>query len=138
MVSLAIAPQLHSPSPYGHDTLRRSEIWYPEFPPLALNLNEDSFLPLQSYTWGYRPLFWACFGGPRGSYLPHLTKMTVSWSGLRRIKFTFNIEVPVEQRTFGRQDDDEHTKLIEFLIDGPGGEIIERVEIFQRYPSEDD
>ncbi len=64
--------------------------------------------------------------------------MTVSWSGLRRIKFTFNIEVPVEQRTFGRQDDDEHTKLIEFLIDGPGGEIIERVEIFQRYPSEDD
>lgn len=64
--------------------------------------------------------------------------MTVSWSpGLRRIDFSFNTEVPAECRSFGRQEDSEHTERIEFPIDGPGGEGVERIEIFQRYPSED-
>ena len=134
MVSIAVAPQLHTPGAHGHDRLRRSAIWYPDLPPASLNLNEDSFLQLQSYTWGYRPLFWTCFGGPGGIYLRHLTKMAVCWSGLRRIDFSFNTEVPAECRSFGRLEDSKYTHLIEFSIDGPRGEMIERVEIFQQYP----
>jgi hypothetical protein len=138
MVSIAVAPQPDAPTPAAHkqDELRRSAIWYPDFPLASLDLNEASFPQLPSYTWGYRPLFWACFGGPGGMYLGCLTKITISWSFLRRMDFTFDREVPAECRTFGRWEDSEHTDLIQFPIDGPGGERIERVDIFQQYPSE--
>jgi hypothetical protein len=45
----------------------------------------DYVLPqVQPSTWGSRPLIWACFGGPGGIYLRHLTKVTVYWFGLCR------------------------------------------------------
>lgn len=138
MVSIAVAPQpaTQTLEAHRHDKLRRSAIWYPELPPTSLNLNEEAFPQLPSYTWGYRPLFWACFGGPGGVYLGRLTKITGCLSLLRRIDFTFQGEVPAECRTFGRWEDSEYAMLIEFPIDGPGGERIERVDIFQQYPAE--
>ena len=78
MVSITVAQQTDATRAYGHDRLRRSAIWYPDISPLVLGLNEDFFIPLQSYTWGYRPLLWVCFGGPGGIYLPNLTKVTAS------------------------------------------------------------
>ena len=121
----------------GHGRLRRSALWYPDVPPPLVSLNEDFFIPLQSYTWGYRPLFWTRFGGPGGSYLSHLTKVTASWAGgLLRMDFSFDREVPDECRRFGRHEDSENERVIEFLVDGPGGEVIDQVEVWQQYPSE--
>ncbi|KAK4243852.1 hypothetical protein C7999DRAFT_17857 [Corynascus novoguineensis] len=142
MVRIAVAPQQSqiSRAPWNDDNkLRCSAIWYPDVPPLSLDLNEDFFLPLQNYTWGFRPLFWSCFGGPGGIHLAHLTKISAGlWSGLIRLDFSFDREVPAECQSFGRHEDSEYGEGVEFPIDGPGGELIDAVEIWQRYPLEDD
>ena len=67
-------------------------------------------------------------------YLGNLTKVTASfWMGLRRLDFSFDREVPAECRSFGRHQDPKYG-VIEFPIDGPGGEVIDSVEICQQYP----
>ncbi|KAL2193987.1 hypothetical protein P885DRAFT_71777 [Corynascus similis CBS 632.67] len=138
MVRIAVAPQQSDipRAPWNdHNRLRHSAIWYPDVPPLSLDLNEDFFLPLQNYTWGFRPLFWSCFRGPGGIYLPCLTRIRAGlWAGLRRLDFFFNKAVPAECQSFGRHEDSEYGQVVEFSIDGPGGEIIEAIEIWQRYP----
>ncbi len=122
----------------GYDKFRRSAMWYPDVPAPIISLNEDFFIPLGSYTWGYKPLFWTCFGGPGGSYLPHLTKVTASCEvGLLRMDFSFDREVPHESRRFGRHEDPRFGKVVEFLVDGPGGEVIDQVEVWQEFPPED-
>ncbi|KAK4167449.1 hypothetical protein QBC43DRAFT_376620 [Cladorrhinum sp. PSN259] len=136
MVSIAV-PGRHDDSKAG--LLRSSAIWYPDVPPAALDLNEEVFVPIRNHTWGFRPLFWTCFGGPDGIYLPHLTKIAVlDWAGLGRIDFFFDREVPTECRSFGRRKDNDTEKLIELSIDGPGGEVIEAVEIRQEFPLKDE
>lgn len=137
MVSIAIPRQPDTTKAFGEDSLRRSAIWYPDVPPPVLNLNEDSFMPLQTYTWGFRPLYWACFGGPGGIYLPHLTEIT-SWGDgrLLRLEFSFDTEVPAECWTFGRIEEGDYSTFFEFRIDGPGGEVIDRVEVYQEFPPE--
>jgi hypothetical protein len=135
MVSIAIAQPRHTPTrALGHDTLKRSAIWYPDIPPPAVCVNDDFFLPIEAYTRGYRPLFQARFGGPGGMYLRNLTMLTVSfWEGLRRLDFSFDREVPAECGSFGRREDPKYAR-VEFSIDGPGGEVIDSVEIHQQYP----
>ncbi|KAK4238745.1 hypothetical protein C8A03DRAFT_33205 [Achaetomium macrosporum] len=134
MVSIAVSQQPHTTEAPEHDTLRHSALWYPDIPPPTLSLNEDCFIPLPSYTWGFRPLFWTRFGGPHGSYLQNLIKVTISFAGgVRPIDFSFNTEVPADYRSFGR-DGTEYGELIEFPIDGPGGEVIDRVKICEEYP----
>jgi len=91
------------------------------------------------FTEGYRPLFWTCFGGPGGMYLANLTKIRFILL-LGRIDFSFNRpDVPVECQSFGQACDWEHSgaERIDFDIDGPGGERIERVEILQELSIED-
>ncbi len=138
MVSIAVPQQTCvTASANGHGKLRRSALWYPNVPPPLVNLNEDFFLPLQSYTWGYRPLFWTRFGGPSGSYLSHLIKITASWAGgLLRMDFLFDRKIPDDCQRFGQHEDSENGTVIEFSVDGPGGEVIDQVEVRQHYPSE--
>ena len=118
--------------------LRRSAIWYPDVPPPTVSLNEEFYIPLESYKWGYRPLFWSSFGGPGGIYLPHLTKVTGSGAGLLRMDFSFDIEVPAVSQMFGRREDGEEENLVGFLVDGPGGEVIDKVEVWHHFPREDE
>ena len=103
-----------------------------------MSLNEELYIPLESYKWGYRPLFWSSFGGPGGIYLAHLTKVTGScWgAGWLRMDFSFDIEVPAVSQMFGRREDAEEGNLVEFLVDGPGGEVINKVEVWHYFPRE--
>lgn len=115
--------------------LRHMAIWYPTLPPKTININEAFFQGQRdcgAYLSGFRPLFWTCFGGPGGIYLRHLTKITLCCDALRRIEFSFNVGVPVESRMFGRHEDEELTEVVEFPIDGPGGEVIDQIEVEQR------
>ena len=146
MTGLAIAgyQPVHPPAGFeSHDDyhLRRLAIWYPDVPPRRLNLNERFFVAPDAYTWGYAPLFWTCFGGCGGVYLAALEKITIRGaSGC--IYFSFaNPEVPDECRSFGRiaeyADRDDETEAIELLIDGPGGEIIDKVELCEELLPDD-
>lgn len=137
MISLAIRE--HWPStirPADHENrLRNAGIWYPEIPGPDLCLHEQSFPPLDLYLDGYKPpLFWCHFGGPGGMYLSHLTRISATWScGIRRMEFCFNTEVPAEFRSLGRLEAEASQKDFDFIIDGPGGERIESIEICHEY-----
>ena len=149
MTSLAIAvsqPAIHPPTGLGiHDDsdLRRLAIWHPDVPPRRLNLNERFVVAPDAYTWGYTPLFWTYFGGCGGVNLAALEKITIRGAS-GSIHFSFsNPEVPDECRSFGRTADyadlDNETEAIELLIDGPGGELIDKVELCQEIlPADDD
>lgn len=139
MVSLAA----RQPTLPADHSLRRSAIWYPDVPSSKLSLNEGFLVAPRAYTSGYRPLFWTSFGGPGGVYLASLVKISVI-GVIDRIDFTFNnAEVPVECRSFGRIRDrvdnegDDSDEVVEFPIDGPGGEIVDRVEVHQELFLED-
>jgi hypothetical protein len=144
MVSLAVCPQASGkvPTSLGANdnsyNLRDSAIWYPQPPPTTLNLNEHLLVAPDMYTSGYRPLFWTWFGGPGGSLLSKLVKIKI-FGYIGRIDFIFSCPgMTTECQSFGRIDIDdseetenEQDKAVEFMIDGPGGETINRVEIYQ-------
>ena len=113
---------------------------YPTLPPWNLCLNEGSFPPLGCYVIGYRPLFWCHFGGPGGKYLSHLTGISVAfWAGIFRIHFSFDKEVPAEHQGLGRRKSEYGTEdVIDFSIDGPGGERIEIIKMDHYYPHPDE
>jgi U3 small nucleolar RNA-associated protein 4 len=104
MVSLAV----HSPSDFPrHITLRNSALWYPVVPPPTLCPHEDAFVSqIDYYTKRYRPLVWCNFGGIRGEYLSHLTRITLSFhhSYGFAIDFNFDQDAGPEQqhRSLGR------------------------------------
>ncbi|KAK4199266.1 hypothetical protein QBC40DRAFT_349560 [Triangularia verruculosa] len=117
-------------------TFRSSALWYPEVPPSNLRLNTSSFPHTESYSWGFKSLFWTCFGGPGGSYLSSLTN--ISWCN-DVLRFSYATDaIPVECQTFCRcprrytaeADEDD---LVVFDIEGANGERINRVEISQKY-----
>ncbi|KAI0913366.1 hypothetical protein F4823DRAFT_65340 [Ustulina deusta] len=112
------------------DTLRSLGLWYPNIPGPTLSLNESSFWPRSNHLHGYQPLVWTTFGGPGGKYLNHLIRISVTLGGgLRGIDFTYNTDVPVEYRSLGHCPPKEDAKVVDFAIDGPGGEIINAVEL---------
>ncbi|KAK3896768.1 hypothetical protein C8A05DRAFT_39683 [Staphylotrichum tortipilum] len=138
MVSIAAAqePLVETPTcSKGDDddnSLSHSAIWYPDMPPPGLALNESFLVAPDVYTSSYRPLFWSRFGVHGGMYLAALVKITIS-GATGRMDFSFpNPTVPDECRSFGRiADDGDDDETVEFPIDGPGGEIIDRVERYQ-------
>jgi len=143
MVSLAAAaprplpPTSHRTDGSNASNLRHSAIWYPDVPPPSLDLNEQFLVTPDAYTRGFKPLFWSRFGGPGGKYLPLLQKITIRRaSGCMDFSFVATADViPDGCRSFGRvadlADDDEEQGAVEFPIDGPGGEVVNRVEIGQ-------
>lgn len=144
MVSLAIARQPPTPTPTGHGihdhgALRRAAIWYPDVPPPHLNLNEEFLAAPQAYTSEYKPLFWSCFGGPGGIYLANLIEVCITEVvGCMSFHYFKRPEVPAECRSFGRVDAEEDlpendVKAVDFWLDGPGGEIIVRVKVWQAF-----
>ncbi|KAI0451515.1 hypothetical protein F5B21DRAFT_516677 [Xylaria acuta] len=111
------------------DTLRSSGLWYPDIPGSALSLNESSFFLRSNFVRGYKPLFWTNFGGPGGKYLSHLIQISVGWwNGIHHIDFRYDIDVPAEYGSLGRCPP-RITSRFYFDIDGPGGEIINAIEL---------
>lgn len=136
MVSLAVCQRMTSSTqaPQVEDKLRNLAMWYPDIPGSTLCLNDNSFLPRDHYVDGYKPLVWVSFGGPRGIYLQHLTRVSaMCWGVIHRIDFSYNKESPVEHQTFGRHKPRYFENVIDFSIDGPGGEVINAIEVYQHY-----
>ena len=144
-VAIEVNQPVHPPTGSGsHDgyDLRRLAIWHPDVPPRGLNLNESFVVAPDAYTWGYTPLFWTYFGGCGGVHLASLEKVTIRRaSGCIHFSFA-NPEIPDECRRFGRSakyaERDNKTEAVELLIDGPGGEIIDKVELCQKLLPDDD
>lgn len=115
-------------------SLRDIALWYPNIPEPGLCLNDDYFTG-EDPSVGYRPLCWNLFGGPGGIYLRSLTDIFVTCLGsLCGIEFRYNTdEVPAEWRKLGRYKSSEYEQVMRFPIDGPGGEIIEAVEVDLKY-----
>ncbi|KAI1429500.1 hypothetical protein F5Y12DRAFT_726492 [Xylaria sp. FL1777] len=128
LVSLA-TDKLPPPIPRKNG-LRSLGLWYPDVPDPALSLNESSFFRCNEFLYGCRPLFWTSFGGPGGKYLNHLIQIAVTLlGGMLRIDFEYDIDVPVECRSFGRCQPPIGAQAVVFGIDGPGGEIINAIEL---------
>ncbi|KAK4155856.1 hypothetical protein C8A00DRAFT_41589 [Chaetomidium leptoderma] len=150
MLSVAAVRQRGLQMPAGHSgkdnhSLRHSAIWYPDVPPPTLNLNQDFLVAPEAHTSGFKPLFWSWFGGPGGIYLASLVKVRITGE-IGRIDFFFDTpEVPAGCQSFGRiepwedkdNNSDDDLKVVEFPIDGPGGEVIDSVEIRQEVRRED-
>lgn len=133
MVSLAVSSCRlpHMEPSVGEDILRGRGLWYPDIPHPSLCLNSDSFLPLKFYTDGYKPLVWTSFGGSGGIYLQHLTQVSVVCdSSMRRIEFSYGQDALISHCTLGRHIPSTYAKVINFPVDGPGGETINKVVVY--------
>ena len=132
LVTLAVAetaiPLNHISEPQEL-SLRYNSLWYPTVPDTSLCLNEESFISEPPSAPGYRPLFWILFGGPKGTYLQNLTQVTVDCYGnLSSIEFHYDTDGIVSRKKLGRRRFTDSTKLMQFPIDGRGGEIITTLE----------
>src|SRR5690554_3362173 len=75
-------------------------------------------------------LSWVHFGGPKGIYLRSL--VAVSSTKDFEIEFHYNTdEIPTHERMLGRRCSTtlKPDKPMQFAIDGPGGEVIETIEV---------
>ena len=120
------------PQPGAHgSSLRSTALWYPTVPSPNVCLNDESFTGECPSTAGYQPLFWTLFGGPGGICLRSLTEVSVTRLGdLCSIEFGYDTEdISMKTRTLGRRNVTEFSRTIRFPIDGPGGELIQTVDV---------
>ncbi|KAL9103785.1 MAG: hypothetical protein Q9163_001194 [Psora crenata] len=134
IISLAVAePNLPCVSEPGAHVpyLRTTALWYPTVPSPDVCLNDESFTGECPSTAGYQPLFWTLFGGPGGIYLRFLTEVSVTRLGdLCEIEFHYDTEdITMTRRTLGRRNITEFSRTTRFYIDGPGGELIQSVDV---------
>ncbi|EQL36335.1 hypothetical protein BDFG_02075 [Blastomyces dermatitidis ATCC 26199] len=112
--------------------LRTNAIWYPNVPPEDVYLHESTFPGKEVPQSEYHPLIHVMFGGPEGSYLKYLTRIsvTVSRQEIVGIDFEYGAEgAPVERLRAGRNPKGADDSLkISFTIDGPGGELLTGVQ----------
>ncbi|KAI9655914.1 MAG: hypothetical protein M1831_004759 [Alyxoria varia] len=140
IVSLGVAESVSSPFDMSRRmALRDVAMWYPTIPDFHLDLNEDHFTGEDPSVSGYQPLCWTLFGGLSGIYLRSLTGISVSRLGyLYGIEFHYNTDqVPTECRKLGRHKSNEYERVDRFDIDGPGGEVIETVDVSLEYSNDE-
>jgi hypothetical protein len=113
-------------------------LWYPTVPSSDLCLNDESFTGESPLTAGYRPLIWIQFGGPNGTYLQSLTEIsaTLSRYSIHSIDFYYDTEEGLKEvGKLGRSSIRSNkrfwgsSEIVRFSIDGPGGELIDSVEV---------
>lgn len=132
MVRLSVqeAAQRDLVEPNHEKSLLDTALWYPNLPQRGLPLSDaQNGMPRP----GYVPLLWTHFGGPAGIYLRRvrgiLVKVVEIDQTIRHIQMLFGTEVPgmCSRALTAALPRYEHIKVINFPIDGPDGEIIERV-----------
>ncbi|PKY00137.1 hypothetical protein P168DRAFT_307768 [Aspergillus campestris IBT 28561] len=132
MVRLSVqeAAQPDPVEPNHEKSLLHTALWYPDLPQRGLPLSDaQNSTPRPDYV----PLLWTHFGGPAGIYLRRvcgiLVKVVESDLTIRHIQVLFETKVPdtCSRAITAALPRDEDIKVINFPIDGPGGEIIERV-----------
>ncbi|KAI9765323.1 MAG: hypothetical protein M1839_005523 [Geoglossum umbratile] len=137
-VSGKVSPSVQTPKGQGL-SLREAALWYPIVPEPELCLNEASFTGENPSSAGYQPLFWVHFGGPGGSYLKRVTGVSVNCPrGLYSLEFYYDAtRGPAGAYKLGRRKATDTSKVLEFPIDGAGGEFIETLEVtLRRYEAE--
>lgn len=133
MVRLAVqeAAQSVTVEPNHEKSLLHTALWYPDVPTHGLHLTDaQNGAPRTPYA----PLLWTSFGGPAGINLQQLRGISVQGRRnnlIRGIKVNFEANVPNQRsHVLGvyslRRDD---LRITNFTIDGPGGEIIEKVRL---------
>ncbi|CAG8980462.1 hypothetical protein HYALB_00012054 [Hymenoscyphus albidus] len=99
-------------------------------PPPILCLNEPSYTAGPKLSAEYNPLFWIHFGGPGGCKLKHLTSVSFDIAqGFFGLEFHYGAGPGHETCKLGRYVHSDSSEEEHFLIDGPGGEVIESVEV---------
>lgn len=105
-------------------------MWYPDIPSPTMHVNTTSRFPVEENL--YTPLTWVSFGGHGGSHLPYLTKITVRGrNSIESVEFHYiNRDVEGECRVLEFcNSDDRFSPCGKFPIDGPGGELIQAVDM---------
>lgn len=139
MISLAIGGNLrsaHKEATPEIDHLRKYALWHPKIPESELFLNERFFMGEDPLVPGYRPLHRTLFGGPDGSDLRSLTGISVTLFDNQpfSMKFFYNNErISRERLELGYHPSKVFWRTIIFPVDGPGGEIIEVVDVAVQY-----
>ncbi|KAI5921644.1 hypothetical protein F4810DRAFT_677085 [Camillea tinctor] len=113
------------------DQLRNLSLWYPDVLPSSMSLSKSIFPARDDVCREYKPLFWLSFGGPGGSYLRNLVRISAlcGEETPQRLDFFYNNQNPIERQSFSRHFATEFSNTMDFAIDGPGGEIINAVEV---------
>ncbi|KAK2750687.1 hypothetical protein FQN57_002760 [Myotisia sp. PD_48] len=113
-------------------SIRSTELWYPQIPSHDVLIND----PYQILTIGdprFTPMVWTHFGGPNGIYLRSITEISINlYSSFCSIEFQYNIkDIPPSVCKFGLLGSllDQYIKFTRFPIDGPGGELIQKIDI---------
>lgn len=133
MVWLSIPSEHTHEETSPHVPLRTTALWYPDVPPKEHYLHDSSFagraLPLTQH----RPLIRVMFGGPNGSYLKYLTKISVTVSRGFVAGLEFEYEAPGSpigrMRACRSTTSADDSVKIPFAIDGPGGEILTGMQV---------
>ncbi|OAX82684.1 hypothetical protein ACJ72_02962 [Emergomyces africanus] len=116
-----------------HLPLRTTAIWYPDVPPEDVFLHDSTFTGKDVPQYGYHPLIHVMFGGPQGSYLKYLTRISVTVSRQIIVGMCFEYGgegAPVEQLQAGRNTiGADNSSKISFAIDGPRGEILTGIQV---------
>ncbi|KAK2880156.1 hypothetical protein FQN49_000503 [Arthroderma sp. PD_2] len=155
MVSLGISRNESIPidgetSRQEHLGLRESAQWVPEVPDDRLCLNESSFENFTDGSQIYLPLTTAIYGGLGGVHLKKLIRITVwvfDYLNIYGIDFVYNVKVEgrlvhtlgragpfLDTARRGYEPYDSSTDLkVDFQIDGPGGEVIDKIDIQRNY-----
>jgi len=128
--------------PAGASPWRGTVQWFPDVPDESVFLNEASFSePFRSF-YPYQPLNTMAYGGVRGIHLSKLVEIAVwivDYKHVYGIEFMYNTDVDGQKiHTLGRRGQFPNkaprscprcNQRINFPIDGPGGEIINGVDI---------
>ncbi|KAH8692355.1 hypothetical protein BGW36DRAFT_44910 [Talaromyces proteolyticus] len=114
-----------------NSSLRKVSLWYPAVPHSDLYLNDESFTGESPLTAGYQPLCWIQFGGPNGVYLRSLIEICVIRLGaLCSIEFHYKTKTASPKiQKLGRRKLTSFSEIMRFPLDGPGGELIQSVEV---------
>ncbi|KAF7561546.1 hypothetical protein G7046_g2595 [Stylonectria norvegica] len=139
LVTLSIATQLlpqATKEQFENRPLRDVALWHPEIPGPALHLNEQGFTKRIECSTRFKVLSWFLFGGPGGARLPKLTGISITWPDrMQSIEFLYDSdEGSRKERVLGRSPEFcLGFETTEFSIDGPGGERIDRVDLYLQY-----
>jgi hypothetical protein len=121
MISLGVSGNPLAIKP--NKSLQDAAFWYPEIPRGSLNMNEEYFTARNRARNGNRPLYWFIFGGPGGSNLRHLVRMTTHFgSQPRALEFKYKGDKCM--------DSVDARGSVCFDVDGPAGEMINSVTLY--------
>ncbi|CRG91685.1 Clathrin heavy chain 2 [Talaromyces islandicus] len=119
--------------PAENRSRRETDVWYPDILEEGLFISGYGYNDLELAHMDY-PTYWVLFGGRGGIYLRNLIKITGTIEGNHiSLKFTYNTDrIPVQNYELGpiKGRIDVDFTIINFPIDGPGGEVVTALDVY--------